>query len=374
MDRASIRMVAIAALLPLLLLVNSSAAIPPSSAINAVLGDESFIQAFGFPPGPQTDEDLRIRTHLAYVEALLAACDVRSWPAELQVARARNLERLREYRGLGSFPRNYDHPGVRKPCFIDREGRICAAGYLIEQSAGCALAEAINSRYQYAYIDGMDMQELETWIAQSGLSKLEVAMIQPCYGCPERTLCMRITGRTWSPGEAQPGKELHLVGTISPTEGMFSHIPTAGELTFYLGDAVFERHEQESIWEEYEYSGGTFGVYEDAASSAQFGVDPPNATSPVTFVDGSPLATGQVQFLSIYYYRASAYYSLIGEIYVTGGEHARHFAPSLVEVYGALSPAALPGYDFTWQGEMYGYCTPMPVEPATWGRIKGHYR
>jgi hypothetical protein len=115
---------------------------------------------------------------LAYLETLLRSRDVGNWPEELRAERARNLDRLRDYRLRGIYPANYDHPEAQKPCFIDRDGHICAVGYLVEQSAGRELAEKINSRYQYATVAEMHMPEIDRWIAGSGLTPAEVRTIQ----------------------------------------------------------------------------------------------------------------------------------------------------------------------------------------------------
>lgn len=41
------------------------------AAVNAVLGDASFIDRFQKPPDEETNETVRLETHLAYVERLL---------------------------------------------------------------------------------------------------------------------------------------------------------------------------------------------------------------------------------------------------------------------------------------------------------------
>lgn len=156
--------------------------------INSVLGDASFVAAFGQLPGGVAGEDLRIATHLEYVERLLRSRDVRALPQALREERLRNLDRLHAYRTRRIFPRNHDYPGERRPCFIDRDGRICAVGYLVEQSAGRDIAERINSRFQYARISQMQSAELQRWLARSGLTIQEAAMIQPEYGFREKPI------------------------------------------------------------------------------------------------------------------------------------------------------------------------------------------
>lgn len=149
--------------------------------VNAIIGDESFVETFGRRPDNQTSEALRIETHLAYVEKKLRSRNVTHLPEHMQKKRQQLLDLLEEYRDAGRFPKNYDHPSERRPCFIDQDGAICAVGYLIEQTAGREVAERINTRHPYDYIQDMDMPEVKEWIRQSGLTEEECAMIQPAY-------------------------------------------------------------------------------------------------------------------------------------------------------------------------------------------------
>ncbi len=149
--------------------------------VNAVIGDESFLETFGRRPDLQTSETLRIETHLAYVEQKLRSRNVAHLPMHLQKKRQQLLKLLQQYRNTGRFPKNHGYPEERRPCFMDREGAICAVGYLIEQTAGREVAERINTRHQYDYIQDMDMPEVKEWIRQSGLTEEECAMIQPSY-------------------------------------------------------------------------------------------------------------------------------------------------------------------------------------------------
>jgi hypothetical protein len=152
-----------------------------SAPVNAIIGDAGFVARFGRAPDRFADEDLRIATHLEFVERMLRSRDVTHLSHDLLRERLRNLDRLHAYRIGGIFPRNYDVPG-RRPCFIDRDGRICAVGYLVACSAGLDAAAAIDARYHNAYIAEMSAPLVERWIARSGLTREEAAMIQPTYG------------------------------------------------------------------------------------------------------------------------------------------------------------------------------------------------
>ena len=150
-------------------------------AVNSVVGDISFVERFGRLPDASADEDLRIRTHLAYIENLLRQRGANDMPFELRRRRARLLDLLHAYWSAGDFPRNFGHPGERMPCFIDKNGRICAVGYLIEHTVGRGVAERINRNHQDERILAMNDPAVDGWIAWSGLTKEECASIQPAY-------------------------------------------------------------------------------------------------------------------------------------------------------------------------------------------------
>jgi hypothetical protein len=152
------------------------------NSVNAILGDISFIEKFGVTPTLETKEDLRLKTHLEYVENLLRGRDASMLSKEQKQNRKTMLDLLHDYRTAGVFPKNYDFPDQRIPCFIDKDGRICAVGYLIEQTAGRHAAEEINSKFKYEYLLAMNDQRIDDWIDASGLTKEECAMIQPTYG------------------------------------------------------------------------------------------------------------------------------------------------------------------------------------------------
>ena len=156
----------------------------PSQYVNAVIGDLSFTKTFGTEPTSETDEILRLQTHLKYVEETLRKRSTAHLSTEQKENRLEMMDLLNRSWKAGVFPKNYDYPGERKPCFIDRDGNICAVGYLVEQILGREAAEAINSKYKYKYLLNMVDDQLDSWIAVNGLSKEECAMIQPGYGFP----------------------------------------------------------------------------------------------------------------------------------------------------------------------------------------------
>lgn len=158
-----------------------------NQSVNVIIGDISFMETFSQKPTQETDEILRLQTHLKYVEKLLRSKNVPSLTKEQKENRLKMLDLLNEYWTVGLFPKNYDYPDQRIPCFIDKDGNICAVGYLIEQTAGQEVTEEINSKFKYEYLLAMNDQKIDSWIAESGLTKEECAMIQPAYN-PVKTV------------------------------------------------------------------------------------------------------------------------------------------------------------------------------------------
>lgn len=163
-------------------------------AVNRALGDASYQERFGHAAPPGEDDTRRVTTHLSHVESLLRARDVSSWPDELRLTRARNLDRLNEYWSAGRFPRN--HAGeARHPRFVDEDDveaglddspRICAVGHLFALDRGVDAARAVAARYQDDHVPDIRDEALLGWAATSGLTLDELAMIQPSYGWIDR--------------------------------------------------------------------------------------------------------------------------------------------------------------------------------------------
>ena len=171
-------------LIPGLFLMLAINAQQPLQHVNALLLDESFEITYGTNPDDNTSEVNRIQTHLQYVEVLLRAAPVQHLSTTQQLNRLSILDMLHEYHTAAKFPTNADYPGERRPCFIDNNGNICAVGFLIEQTNGRQLAEAINANHQYDFLLDMNEPAIEAWAKEYGLTLEECAMIQPAYGPP----------------------------------------------------------------------------------------------------------------------------------------------------------------------------------------------
>lgn len=153
-----------------------------AQSINPIVGDTSW-HYFARTPVPQggTHEELRIQNHLMYVYGRLVERPVGS---DSRGRRVEMLDHLLEYMAQGNFPQNFYHPEVRRPCFIDDDGRLCAVAYLVAQTAGQAEAERINQSFRFHYLLDIKDSAFAAWQSASGLSMHELAMIQPSYYVP----------------------------------------------------------------------------------------------------------------------------------------------------------------------------------------------
>ncbi len=180
-----------AVLLPLTLsLATASHALAPGDlergfreGANHHLGDDGFAALYGRLPGPGDGEALRMHSHFTHVRAWLGSRDATR--PELAGRRAELLGYLDEYVAKGTTPRNA-HVPWRTPVFIDDDQTICAVGYLIERSAGRALAEKVAKEHRYSVLEDIAaaMPEVGAWVASSGFTLEELASVQPGYTPP----------------------------------------------------------------------------------------------------------------------------------------------------------------------------------------------
>jgi hypothetical protein len=128
----------------------------------------------------QKFENWRLSRHFKRVETILNKRDISHLSPTLQQTRKQYLDRLHDYAVRGIFPRNYKRLPY-SPCFIDHDGRECAVAHLVLVAGQTKLANEITTAANYAYVPQMTFPELDNWAAQSGLTKEELALIQPGY-------------------------------------------------------------------------------------------------------------------------------------------------------------------------------------------------
>ncbi|HTR54980.1 MAG TPA: hypothetical protein VMJ10_30050 [Kofleriaceae bacterium] len=152
----------------------------PIATINPLVGDASFMARHGRLPTPADDQTERIATHLAFAEQILRAADVSHLSPSQQAARAGLLAVLRGYIAARRFPLP-EARGGRLPAFVDREGTRCAVAALVDHAAGARASERIDARFHDAFAADIDDPALAMLAAEAGLTRAELALIQPTY-------------------------------------------------------------------------------------------------------------------------------------------------------------------------------------------------
>jgi hypothetical protein len=118
--------------------------------------------------------------HLQQTELLLRGRDLSKLSPALKKQRAKNLDILHSYWKRGLFPVNEMHEG-RQPYFIDEVNTYCAVGYLMQHTGGDAIVKEIKATQNFSYLLDIQHPKLMNWVAHSGLSLDELALIQVPY-------------------------------------------------------------------------------------------------------------------------------------------------------------------------------------------------
>jgi hypothetical protein len=171
-----------------------------------------------------------------------------------------------------------------------------------------------------------------------------------------------------------------LVAALEPPNG-FTYPLTldfgANEYTFYCQGAV-QSVVGGAITIEYHFSDVTFAIYEDPSKNKDYGVNPPNATSPSTFQDGTAILTGTLSnLIRVDYTMGFPEPSLMGDCTFTGGTRLGDLVQgNNWNFHGGLSTNPVfgipTGYRDRWATKIV-FTGPLPVESSTWGSIKALY-
>jgi hypothetical protein len=153
----------------------------PIETINPVIGDLSFVARYGRAPTAGDDPTERVATHLAFAERILRAADVSHPSPGLRSKRAELLDALSAYVRARRFPLPAATSG-RLPAFVDACGRRCAVAALVEHDSGEATVRALDDAFHAAFVSQIDAPAFDAWIATSGLTRAELALVQPAYG------------------------------------------------------------------------------------------------------------------------------------------------------------------------------------------------
>ena len=124
------------------------------------------------------------------------------------------------------------------------------------------------------------------------------------------------------------------------------------------------------------YGGGALTIYVDfLPSNHDYGVNPPNGTSPSTFTDGfSTYLDGFFTDFTLTFNHATNTGNFVGTLTFTGGDVYPLLTDPEGWTFGSNIAGFGPtGYDLELNGDVY-LQGPVSVEANSWGAIKGLYR
>ena len=114
-----------------------------------------------------------------------ATQDVAEWYSYLAAQRQFHLAILDQYMEEGCFPINQELQFTSTPIFIDASGTSCAVAHLMQKDGWVREAKQIAGENNIVRV--MDVRDgpLHDWIATSGFTREECALIQPRYDWEE---------------------------------------------------------------------------------------------------------------------------------------------------------------------------------------------
>lgn len=164
----------------------------PIDTINPVIGDLSFLVQNGRAPTAADDPVERIATHLMFAARILRARDVSMLAPALQANRTRLLDRLDAYARARRFPAG-EAPTGRLPTWIDSAGTRCAVADLVDAAVGDATVLALDARFHNEFVAGFADPAFDAFVAASGFTRAELAVVQPTYGEMPPPMAARMT-------------------------------------------------------------------------------------------------------------------------------------------------------------------------------------
>jgi hypothetical protein len=189
---------------------------------------------------------------------------------------------------------------------------------------------------------------------------------------------LHVSGHSWEDGgfpESLPGDILYVVGIVNDIEEPLTWNTDMYSYTFYMRGLVALGEYINGTTRIASYTGGFFTVYVDMLpSNHDYGINPPNATSPSTFTDGfSTYLDGFFTDFTMTYNEATSSGSFVGSLTFTGGDVYPLLHSTDGWTFGAnIANVSPQGYDLQMNGDVF--LTVVSVEEESWGGIKSLYR
>ncbi len=190
---------------------------------------------------------------------------------------------------------------------------------------------------------------------------------------------LHMSGNSWETGGFPPsnlGDEFSAVGILNDIEAPLVWDTANYSYTWHVRDASSVGEIINGTTRIVTYSGGQLTIYVDfLPSNHDYGVNPPNATSPSTFTDGiSMYLDGLFTDFTLTYNHATAQGAFIGTLNFTGGDVFPLLSDPNGWTFGSNIAGFSPsGYDLEINGDVY-LQTSVSVDEQSWGAIKNLYR
>ncbi len=204
-----------------------------------------------------------------------------------------------------------------------------------------------------------------------------IAFAAPTFAQP----AIDYVGYSWETGgfpASDPGDVLICLGVTSNLDPIFGVDLGVDELTFHLYDLVSTGEiDLGGGMFMVTYTGGMMDVWRDGAQNADWGVNPPNATAPASFTDGTLFFQGAFIDFTLFM-TAGGGGSFEGTLNGLGGEILGDFCSNCAYTWGGTftqaSGADIPaGYDMQMDGELLIEGS-VANEDETWSGVKNLFR
>lgn len=187
-------------------------------------------------------------------------------------------------------------------------------------------------------------------------------------------------GFSWEDGgfpTSQVGDGLSVVAIVDGLSAPLQWDPLDNQYTLHLSSLTSTGQQQPDPNNiVVSYDNGLLGIYEDALAGgtpADPGINPPNASAPGHYIDGSDYLTGILESFTIFYNTQFNSGAFEADVVFAGGAHMGDLGPATTGYsFGGVFVFGQPdGYDLQWDGQIL--LNPVPVEATTWGAVKASF-
>jgi hypothetical protein len=157
--------------------------------------------------------------------------------------------------------------------------------------------------------------------------------------------------------------------------------PTTNEYTYWYTDLTVDSYDYSNDFLFVTFTPGRGRFYEDPKSggtTAQYGVNPPNATAPSTFSDGTVILGGAISNMYLWYDYVGNTGAFNADFTIDEGSllslipSSQRNGWTIAGLAGRPNPAVPDGYDHQVNGEVR--ILVVQAEHPTWGALKSLYR